>query len=190
MKRAVLRHVGREPVGPNFNPVTGNLPRGRWVFTLADAEARFVCGPEFATSDRRKEVWSDFRTALAAIGSLKIKVPSVFIGGTFATNKIDPSDIDATFIVDRSAIRNPATYGRLVQFVGGLRHSGLNVDGFLLLWDAEGDESLMDPGYLNARGKWDDWWQRDVAKGQRGTPVRAHSLPKRGYIEVEVDGYR
>lgn len=176
-------------MGPDFD-AAGNLPRGRWFFNLADAEARFVTGPEFVGSCRRSMLWADLQTAIAAIHALKVRIPSLFMGGSFSTHKLDPDDIDVTFIVDNSVIRNPQTWGRLEGYVRGLGQAGLGVEGFLLPWDAQGNERLISGDYLCRRGKWDDWWQRDVPKLQRNSPVRSHSLPKRGYVEVEVDGYR
>lgn len=178
-------------MGPDFD-AAGNLPRGRWFFSLADAEARFVTASEFAGSCRRSMLWANLQTAIAAIHTLKVRIPSLFLGGSFSTHKLDPDDIDVTFIVDNSVIRNPQTWGRLEGYVGGLEKIGLGVQGFLLPWGANGAEWELNQnlGYLAGRGKWDDWWQRDVPKLQRNSPVRSHSLPKRGYVEVEVDGYR
>lgn len=176
-------------MGPNFN-AAGNLPRGRWVFSLADAEARFVCDPGFATSTSRRTLWDNLRVAINAIHTLRVRIPSLFIGGTFPTNKTDPGDIDTTFIVDVSRIRQRETWNKLAQYVDNLAAIGLGVQGFIVPWDAEGDERQISRDYLLERGRWDDWWQRDVPKAQRGSPRRAHSLPVRGYIEVEVDGYQ
>lgn len=67
---------------------------------------------------------------------------------------------------------------------------GLQVDAFLIPWHPDGTELGGSPRYATERTRWDDFWQRKVAKADRNPPQRWHAMPVRGYVEVIIDGYR
>ena len=44
--------------------------------------------------------------------------------------------------------------------------------------------------YYVMRGYWDDWWMRLRNQAGAGQPIDLEALPRRGYVEVILDGYR
>lgn len=186
-------HLGCTRVGgghliPDFEQ-SGNLPRGRFCVTVQEVHDVLVKSPEFATSTTRDSVWDDFMLLVELIKRKRVRVPAAFIGGGFVTKAPNPGDIDAAIIVDTSRIASPATLTAVRQIVSNPKAQGLKVDAFLIQWHPDGTENGRDPSYLASRGKWDDFWQRDVEKADRIPPRRSHAMPVRGYLEVILDGY-
>jgi hypothetical protein len=173
---------------PDFEE-SGNLPRGRFCATVQEVQDVLVKGPDFTNSTTRDSVWDDFTLLVDLIRRKRVKVPAAFIGGGFVTKAVDPGDIDAAILIDTSRISNPATLTAVQQIVSNPKAKGLRVDAFLINWHPDGSENGGDPSYLTNRGKWDDFWQRDVAKADRIPPQRSHAMPVRGYLEVILDGY-
>jgi len=173
---------------PEFEE-SGNLPRGRFCATAQEVHDVLVKGPEFTSSTTRDSIWDDFTLLVELIKRKRVHVPAAFIGGSFVTKALNPSDIDAAILIDTSRITNPATLAGVQQIVSKPKASGLKVDAFLIQWHPDGTENGGDPSYLATRGKWDDFWQREVAKADRNNPQRSHSMPVRGYLEVILDGY-
>lgn len=169
----------------------GDLPRGRYCVSMDDVEARFVAGAEYEGSNTREEVWTDFNVLLDLIRQLRVRVPAAFLGGGFVTSALDPSDVDAAIIVDTSRITSQSTFAEISKIIDNPKgRLNLRVDAFLIRWHPDGTEVGGDPMYLAQRGKWDDFWQRKVAKADRNPPQRSHAMPVRGYLEVLIDGYR
>lgn len=158
----------------------------------------FVKGETFIESASRSKIWNDWNDALALLQSA-VTVYAVWIGGSFTTSKVDPGDVDVTYIVD-------APQSRLLQgeekktcaiFAtrGAVRSVlGLNVDTFVIPWECI--PTPLPPGmdgfqtlYYWARGHWDDWWQRAKQGPKDAPPVPADALPRRGYLEVPVSEY-
>lgn len=120
----------------------------------------------------------------------RVRVPAAFIGGGFSTTAMHPSDVDTSLIVDDSRISNPRTYSKVAGLAAGTKTTlGLQLDAFVIPWHPDGTEPGGNPKYFPARGKWDDFWQRKVAKLDRDPPQRRHAMPVRGYLEVLIDGY-
>lgn len=63
----------------------------------------------------------------------------------------------------------------------------LPVDSYVLEWTPTPGPGVPvgARGYLEQRGYWDDLWVR-----VKDTDDRLDSIPRRGYLEVIVDGYR
>lgn len=183
---------------PTFEQ-SGHLPIGRHACTLDEFEAAFVDAPNFATSTTRQPLFGDF---LAAMEWLRTQYASdlverAWVGGGFASDRLDPADIDVTFVLSDTAHQGlgDVKQGRLRKLLrrGGFKSVGLSVDGFMMIrerialpWFGSG---VGDAGqdYFLKRGAWDDWWSRDrahVAAGDR--PVIADAEPVRGYVEVIV----
>jgi hypothetical protein len=173
---------------PDFDQ-SGNLPRGRYCATVQEVHDVLVKGPEFAASTTRDSVWDDFTLLVDSIRRKRVRVPAAFIGGSFVTKALNPDDIDAAILIDTSRITSLATLTAVRQIVSNPKAVGLKVDAFLIQWHPDGTENGGDPSYLASRGKWDDFWQRDVAKADRNPPQRGHAMPVRGYLEVILDGY-
>jgi hypothetical protein len=175
---------------PEFN-AEGLLPCGRFVATAGEVEAALVKADLLAASSTRSQVWADFLAVVDLIRDRRVKVPAAFVSGSFVTNRLDPEDVDASVIIDVSRVTNPKTIASVQSIVANTRTLGLNVDAFLIHWFPDGTEHGRAPAYWEQRGHWDDFWQRYVPNKQdRDFPQRAHAMPKRGYLEVILDGYR
>jgi len=183
---------------PRFE-ASGHLPLGRHVCTLDEFEEAFVDAPTFATSSTRGRLFSDFLAALAWLQSHYAAdlVERAWVGGGFTSEKLDPTDIDVTFVVsdDAHEALGEVKQGKLLKLLrkGGFKGVGLSVDGFMMIrerialpWFGSG---VGDAGqdYFLKRGAWDDWWSRDRANVAAGDPpVIEDAEPVRGYVEVSV----
>lgn len=119
-----------------------------------------------------------------------------FGSGSFATTKLDPDDIDLTYLLDGGryeALSN--TKRQKVSSLAGRdgdqsrlrsRH-GLRVDCFIVCesvpmpWK---DLTAEEAAYFRTRGLWDDWWQRHRTGPKAALPTEADARPVRGYLEV------
>jgi hypothetical protein len=173
---------------PSLDP-HGRIPPGRFRTTVPEVEQRFITAPEFAPSATREAVWSDFLDLVGWIHRLRVRTPAAFLGGGFTTDSMNPSDVDASILIDASRISSPKTWQELDKIMSTYKAKGLKLDAFLIRWFPEGDQSKVPKPYLEERGKWDDWWQRFVAKHDRLPHQRHHAMPIRGYLEVILDGY-
>lgn len=55
--------------------------------------------------------------------------------------------------------------------------------------EADRASCLEHQAYVMARGYWDDFWMRRRTGAKDDPPQLADALPKRGYFEVELDGF-
>lgn len=182
---------------PPLDPATGLLPAGRHVCSPDEVEIAFVKDISFFGSATRSAIWSDWNDALAMLQSVAI-VHAAWIGGSFTTSKLDPEDIDVTFIINGADMRQrSAPEQRIIAvFLGGGQVKsavGLNVDSYIVPWECL-PAPVMGMGYVQdvyfwARGYWDDWWQRARQTPKGSPPVPADALPRRGYLEVLVSDY-
>ena len=187
--RPVGQSVEYAPIPPLTS--SGDLPRGRFCASVAEFEKRFVADGAYEGSTTREQVWTDFNDLVDLIRLLKVRIPAVFVGGGFVTSSLNPTDIDAAIFVDTSKIARPETFGRIADYVSDPKMDrGLRVDAFVIPWHPDGTQHGGHREYLPARGSWDDFWQRKVAKDDRHPPQRWHAMPVRGYVEVIIDGYR
>ena len=166
------------------------LPIGRFQCDLAAVESALVHDARFDSSQARKSLWIEFSAALSKFHGIRCKIPAVFLSGSFVTAKIDPDDVDVVFLIDFSTLHSPATFaalGKLVQML----NSTTKIHAFVIPWYPSGPTTpaQMRVDYFYERGRWDDFWQRDVAKPDRVPFVRDHAFPRRGYLEVLIDGY-
>lgn len=176
------------------------LDVGRHPATIAEIEARFVTHPDFAGSTTRADIWQEW---LVATSYLRAQVPVIaaWIGGSFTTTKLNPGDIDCTYLIDHQeaalATSDPARAGVLAQFSvpNTIRSAlGWRVDHYVCVW-----RDVPNPGvvprtapeweYYRIRGHWDDWWQRRRMSAAGAVFTRDDTLPRRGYLEVMLDGY-
>lgn len=177
----------------------GMLPLGRHTCDPAEFEASFVHDRRFVSSRSRQDLFSQF---LAATQFLRQEFSSelverVWVGGSFTTAKLDPSDIDVTFILNNEAYSGlsktkQSKLGKLLR-AGGFKALELSVDGFMMVreriaqpWSGSG-LGTEGTGYFPIRGAWDDWWSRNRASVLAGAePVLADAEPVRGYVEVMI----
>lgn len=168
------------------------LPHGRWACSSADVEAAFVTGhgPE------RAEIWADWLTALALLKELVGSVPAAWLSGSFLSSKPVPGDIDSVFIVDTDALLAahqalpPEDWEIVLALTAGngaKSQLGLNVDSYILEWHpTPTPQSISPQEYYFYRGYWDDLWVR----AKEPSNLRLESIPRRGYVEVLIDGYK
>jgi hypothetical protein len=89
---------------PPLNPTTGLLPQGRHVCSAAEVEDMFVKDSVFPGSSTRSKIWNDWNDGLALLQSA-VPVHAVWIGGSFTTSKLDPGDIDVTYVANAEQAR-------------------------------------------------------------------------------------
>jgi hypothetical protein len=172
--------------------VGGHLPMGRWVCSRDEVEMAFV--PAVPTDPRRLiwEQWMDLTDALQRIVG---EVAACWLSGSFFSDKPVPGDIDCLYVVDTDRLATVVARGRKDE-IAFVRHAttgkvketyGLRIDSYIMEW-------VPTPGpipgvgaqrYLSERGYWDDLWVR-----VKDNQPRLDSIPRRGYLEVIVDGYR
>lgn len=171
--------------------VEGHLPMGRWVCSVDDVADAFVAS--MASSTRRADLWRDWSRLLVALRRLPISVPACWIGGSFTTDKASPGDVDCVFVLADADVRRALALGpreaeflRSVSSSGVKANYGLDIDTYVLTWRPEPGvaPSRSADAYHQSRGYWDDLWLR-----MRDSDPQTGALPRRGYLEVIVDGY-
>ena len=180
---------------PALEPTTGLLPVGRYTCAGQEVEDCFVTAAQFSASGTRGDIWGDWQIAQQFLQQSVI-VHAAWLGGSFTTAKVDPDDIDVTFVVsadDYSA--RPPQDQQVVDLFNTPGHVkavlGLKVDSYVLPWHRIPALPTMPVHleYYRARGYWDDWWQRSPIAGKGNPPTPADAVPRRGYLEVLLSGY-
>lgn len=180
---------------PNIDLSTGHIPPGRYRTTLDETRAFFVDATSFGGT-QRAAIWEEWLEVTAALRAV-VPVISVWLSGSFISAKQGPSDLDCTYwidVADLAAVQaDPQKNTQLGAFFqnGWLKTQGLRVDPYLGTWRPIIDPVTRmseDDAYYWGRGHWDDFWQR--ARSAPGTPAsRLDTFPRRGYLEVELDGH-
>ena len=184
---------------PSLDTATSFLPLGRYFCTLEELEERYVKHQEFGSSTTRQAIFKDFLVAGDMLEDISdTLIEAVWVGGSFVTGKIDPDDIDCTFVINGPAFRalpSNSKRARVMKFnqKDWLRSkTGLRVESFVLVREPIANpwgSGAVNPDaadYLSVRGAWDDWWLR-VRKSidKSHAPVIEDAEPKRGYLEVD-----
>lgn len=179
---------------PPLTPGGVGLPVGRFPCDVAEIEAAFV--DAFPGSTRRPLVWEHWLTATELLRS-HVGVRYAWLGGSFLTDKPEPDDLDVVYWaedVDLDAAQaNPVSAGVIETFArSGLKAHGYQLDTFVVAWRSNPEafaRGPLDVAYYRSRGYWDDLWVR-LRSGPKGAPrVRLDSIPRRGYLEVTLDGF-
>lgn len=190
---------------PALDPVSGLPPAGRFPATLAEVDARFVTDAQFAGSSTRRLIWDSFVLAKDLLLGA-VAVPVVWLSGSFLSSRPDPADIDCTFFVSLESYTAASAADQQIvdSFVrrfaavpGGPllpAHGIPRVDSYVLPWMSDPAPSIYTPSeYTVSRGYWDDWWSRyrspPTLSPTTAAPARDETFPRRGYLEVELDGY-
>ncbi|QXT62890.1 hypothetical protein KDB89_14375 [Tessaracoccus palaemonis] len=120
------------------------------------------------------------------------RVPAAWLSGSFLTDKPVPGDLDSVYVVDTADLQASMLDPLKQRFVTVVAQSSvkkllnIKVDSYILEWDpTDGPGPTSSPDYYSYRGYWDDLWVR-----QRDSDPRVDSVPRRGYVEVILDGYR
>lgn len=183
---------------PVLDSTTDCLPLGRYACSLAELKAAFVDDSRFAQSTTRAEIFEDLLTTRALFDAKSPDmVEAVWVGGSFVTGKIDPDDIDCTFLLSGTAFRSLSSNNQRREIwkfnrKGWLREkTGLRVESFLLIREpianpfTAGEVHPDAMNYVGLRGAWDDWWMRVRSNADKNSsPVIEDADPRRGYLEV------
>lgn len=167
----------------------GVLPMGRWACSPQEVHDQFVRG----LSSERAAIWTDWVDLVAALRAIVGRVPAAWLSGSFLTSKPVPGDMDSVFLIDAqhltSVLQTNAADAKVLGFLAsGQAKSrlGVNVDSYILPWDPmPGPQENASDEYYRYRGYWDDLWVR-----QRDSDPRLDSIPRRGFLEVIIDGYQ
>lgn len=182
---------------PRLDAKTGALPLGRFGVTLDEIKGGFVDAVLFSGSSTRKQIWQDFLSATSALRSI-VPVINVWVGGSFLTDKLDPDDIDLVYWCEDELVNkvtDPCERMLLQLFARNQVRTmtGLRVDTRYCQWylypEADRGTCRAHETYACRRGYWDDFWMRRRTGEKGAAPQRADALPKRGYFEVELDGF-
>lgn len=181
-----------------------HLPPGRHCCTESEVEQAFVTAAAYSGSSSRQVLWDDWVKARILLTSA-IKVHAAWISGSFTSTKVNPGDIDVTYIVSaRDRAKRPIADIKVVEsFQRRVPHPitgdpvpahGLKVDSYIIDWDAfnltpSGDMLRGHELWALNRGYWDDWWSRVRVTPKPLPAKRVDALPTRGYLEVNFDAY-
>lgn len=166
--------------------VAGRLPLGRWPATIDEVRSTFVVGK----SERRRKLWADWEELTEAVRETVGIVPAVWMGGSFLTDRVEPGDVDSVYVIESRHMLGARADPRRAKFIqtvadnGAKKFFGLQIDSFVLEWTPRSGTAIVHPEYLMFRGYWDDLWSRERCEDDR-----EESIPRRGYLEVIVDGY-
>lgn len=186
---------------PAIDTATGQLPLGRFPATLEILEQRYVGGSEYSASTTRRDIWDDFMDVTTGLRGI-VPVCYAWVSGSFMSSKLDPEDIDVLYWCEDSDINAAATTAdtALMELLQAVAQSNLRavtghkVDSRIGQWHVRPEPGLQSTqahwGYASSRGFWDDFWMRNRSGPKDAPPVRADALPRRGYVEVELDGHR
>lgn len=172
--------------------VNGQLPLGRWVCSLADVEAAYVPADD---GDPRRGIWNQWHALTMALRDVVGEIAACWLSGSFFSDKPVPGDMDCLYVIDTdhiAAVAATGDKGRIAFLqaasVGAIKELfGIDVDSYVLEWvPTPGYEPPVGASqYLAYRGYWDDLWIR-----VKDSDARLDSIPRRGYLEVIIDGYR
>lgn len=177
---------------PDLN-VKGYLPAGRYNCTLDEIEQKFVNA--FPADTTRTSIWADFKKYSSLLQKTNC-VCALWIGGSFTSKKANPSDIDVVAIINSDQVPAGSPAHRLLQVCSAghdfKTQTGLAIDSFGLWWEPDTSGGCSDaPQYFKYRGYWDDFWQRTRSGFVKHSVItRNETFPKRGYLEVTINGYR
>lgn len=84
---------------PPFLPATDTLPPGRFPLPWAEVETELVKSERFTGSRTREELFEEWKIHYAAVEAVLGSVSRIWLAGSFASGKIDPCDVDVTYLI-------------------------------------------------------------------------------------------
>lgn len=193
---------------PDWNESTGHLPPGRYRTSLTEIYDRFVAASAFRASSTREQVWGGFVSYMSAWRRIEEQLApqlsgdrialAVWLGGSFVSQKLDPSNLDLTVLVDGEVIAScqgkpgMGAITKLSHRAGMLARFKVSpcVVQYQYFRSPFRPQLIGNPKveeYLMLRGAFDDWWQRARPDGEpKGEPTRESAAARRGYLEVEA----
>ncbi|MGW0518498.1 DUF6932 family protein [Crossiella sp. NPDC003009] len=184
-----------------------HLPPGRCSLSWDEAKALLVDSPMFVESQSRPGLWRGLTRYIARFFELQSQYESVlegtqlvrfiWIGGSFASKKLEPRQIDLSIAIDifgrQRLAGNPgagwfrdATCRR--HSVDNYGVSAIEIPYVVVPSPFRSrDLGIEEQNYLRERGAWDEWWQRLRAPGVVNCPPsRDTAAAARGYLEVTL----
>ncbi|BBB00201.1 hypothetical protein RVR_10529 [Actinacidiphila reveromycinica] len=182
------------------------LRPGRYQVDAEEAKALLVENPRFEASATRAGIWEGFERYMARFFQLEAHfetelsgselVHCVWLGGSFVSSRLNPSNADLTVFIDDAGaqkIKGKPKAGWMTQAFSRVhteRHFSLSA----LEVRYRPVRSVFELGvlehpeleYLRQRGAWDDWWQRCRPLGEKDAPTLESAVPRRGYLEVTL----
>lgn len=143
---------------------------------------------------RRQEIWDDFNSLNKLVSEI-IPICSIWISGSFLSDKSEPSDIDLLYIfkIDdvEECVKNPIHLSILEDIARNHIRVKLDmkVDTRLFIWYPNPTTGLL-PQLMEPyakRGFWDEFWSRRYKTKGESHPEDA--LVRQGYLEVVLDGF-
>lgn len=118
---------------PTLDPLTGLLPPGRYAASLDELYTTLV---QSTGSAVRREIWKEWTDHRAMIQALAGEVSRMWVGGSFVSNKPDPSDVDVTYLLSARLYdqldRDTLAYLDDLTLRGWCVDQGMRVDALLL----------------------------------------------------------
>lgn len=182
-------------------------PPGRRCLTWEEAEALLVNSSMFASSSTRATLWRGLTRYIVRFFDLQGRyegllegrqlVHFIWIGGSFASKKLDPRQIDLSIAIDVLGRRGLAGKPGTAWFSDATRRehcvseygvSPLEIPYVVVPSPFRSNRLGVDEqNYLRERGAWDDWWQRARTPGVVDCPPSAETARTvRGYLEVTL----
>ncbi|WP_434450088.1 DUF6932 family protein [Lentzea sp. E54] len=184
-----------------------HLPPGRFRLSWDEARELLVDNPLFAGSQSRSELWRGLTRYIARFFELQDRYEDlldgrqlalfVWIGGSFASKKVDPRQLDLSIAIDvlaRRALAKQPGVGWLNEAtnrshcVKNYGVSPIEIPFVVVPSPFRSDQlGLDEQSYLRERGAWDDWWQRIRTPGVVNCPPSEETAgTARGYLEVTL----
>lgn len=177
------------PQLPPFDVDTRCPPPGRYPMAWDEVHDSLVQAESFAASSTRHALWNELACHRAAVEAELGTVERLWLSGSFVSSKLDPSDVDLSYLVDQ------VTYGE-VDGDGIARLArlfdkewcvkrGMRIDAYLLKLPATvrfrdlgvtGAMATGDAEVFQMLGLYDEIWQR----------CRTSDRHRRGYVEVTL----
>lgn len=175
---------------PAWDPTTRALPAGRHNLSIE------VARTTFCFNEHREALWSEWIDATSLLRS-HVPICKAWLGGSFFTDKSQPGDIDCVYFIDADHLEGlqDDSHNIVGAFASGSavkEHLKLRVDTFVVPWRANSTPMRDHPAfaeYYLVRGYWDDLWSKMRSGSKGAEPVRLDSHPRRGYLEVLIDGF-
>ncbi|MGW8885232.1 DUF6932 family protein [Streptomyces sp. NPDC055749] len=182
------------PPLPPFLPATDTLPPGRFPLSWADVETELVKDERFAGSTTRTEIFEEWKYHFTAVEAVLGAVSRMWLAGSFVSGKIDPSDVDVTYLIPHDVYDAHESDGDVAEYLDNLGTrdwcvgQGMRVDAYILRLPETarfrdlGVTGAMAPGdreVFYQLGLYDEIWQRC-----RATLGNTQTDSRRGYVEV------
>ncbi|MFE6287828.1 DUF6932 family protein [Streptomyces sp. NPDC057877] len=179
---------------PAFDRVTKCPPPGRFPLAWEEVESELVKAECFADSSTRPDLMSELRMHFALVEIATGAVGRIWLAGSFVSRKINPEDVDVTYLIPSDAYGRATEDPDTVDELDNLgtkdwcvRH-GMRVDAYVLRLPETADFQALgvagamaagDHKVFEELGVHDEIWQR-CRRGENGVPDGT----RRGYVEV------